>query len=632
MLNKVSAINFLSWKSLEFNINKGVTLIDGWNDDDQTSEGSGKSAILNAISWCIYGKIPKESNIDDVIKHGQQSCSVRIQIDKDVSITRTRKPNDLFMSKNIDGIEKVIKGKDARETQTLVEDYIGLSFDAFCQSVYFAQNNDKKFISSNQEERGKILSEIQDLEVFDKARKEVTELIKLENNSLQDLKTNIQLETKNLELVLNQIDHENQKYKMLESQKNTEISNLKFRISGLYSEKDRLIDRLKSLSNVLNQPLSENQKSEKLDLIDKYNSEIHEKTSLINNSDKIEQERLRVHNQGLRVADEYKRTKVKISDLESFIKNPTKNCPTCGTLLEKLDTSHAETELSLQRDTLLSCEQHMVLISNELDQIKVPDVTELKNSVLELKAHINILKKELNDIDMKERSYISAKATIDQLGTQKLELDNNIKLLENELDDLVSKPIQYDESNLKLAKSKSEEIKQKINSMSSILSEKNSYINKLEVLKSGFREIKSHIFNSVLNEINVRVSQYIDQLFNIPVKMRFINDNMKINTEITINGNAQGLGLMSGGQYRRLCLATDLAMSDVVSNRRGNKLNILVVDEYFKDLSEQSMDKCLTLLESRNQPVLLIEHNSIFKNVVNNSFLVKYSNGTSYVD
>jgi DNA repair exonuclease SbcCD ATPase subunit len=89
------------------------------------------------------------------------------------------------------------------------------------------------------------------------------------------------------------------------------------------------------------------------------------------------------------------------------------------------------------------------------------------------------------------------------------------------------------------------------------------------------------------------------------------------------------IGLLSGGQFRRFSLAIDLALSDMVSSRKTSKLNILILDEYFKDLSETSMEKCLDLLKSRKSPVVIIEHNSIFKNIVDNVFFVELQGGTS---
>ena len=193
MLSKITAQNFLSWKDLSFNVTKGATLVDGWNEDDGRSEGSGKSAILNAVSWAIYGKLPKEANVDDVIKDGESSCSVVLEFDNGDAIVRSRKPNDLFILK----AGATIKGKDARETQSFIEEYVGCNFETFCQSVYFAQNYDKKFLTSNQADKGKILSSIQNLQIFDKARKETMDLLKLENEKITTLKNQVQVEQNN---------------------------------------------------------------------------------------------------------------------------------------------------------------------------------------------------------------------------------------------------------------------------------------------------------------------------------------------------------------------------------------------------------------------------------------------------
>lgn len=111
--------------------------------------------------------------------------------------------------------------------------------------------------------------------------------------------------------------------------------------------------------------------------------------------------------------------------------------------------------------------------------------------------------------------------------------------------------------------------------------------------------------------------------------IKFSNDDQKIESKITINGQSRSLGLLSGGQNRRFNLAVDLALSDIVSYRKSSKLDLLIFDEYFKDLSEISMEKSLDLLKARKCPVILIEHNSIFKNIVDNTFFVRLQNGTS---
>src|SRR5690606_5533280 len=145
-----------------------------------------------------------------------------------------------------------------------------------------------------------------------------------------------------------------------------------------------------------------------------------------------------------------------------------------------------------------------------------------------------------------------------------------------------------------------------------------------------FKEIKSYVFTNALNELNYRTNQYLNSLFDMEASIKFINEDQKIESRITVNGKERSLGLLSGGQNRRFNLAVDLALSDIVSYRKTSKLDLLVFDEYFKDLSEISMETALNLLKERKCPVILIEHNSIFKNIVDNTFFVRLKDGTSF--
>ena len=151
------------------------------------------------------------------------------------------------------------------------------------------------------------------------------------------------------------------------------------------------------------------------------------------------------------------------------------------------------------------------------------------------------------------------------------------------------------------------------------------------MLKIGYKEIKSFVFNTLLNELSHKANTYLAELFEIPISIKFTNNNMKIGTSVTIDGVERGLGLLSGGQFRRVSLAVDLSLSDIINSRKGSKINVLILDEYFKDLSEQSMEKCLKLLERLGKSVVLIEHNSIFKSIVDNTFEVELTEGVSRV-
>ena len=163
-----------------------------------------------------------------------------------------------------------------------------------------------------------------------------------------------------------------------------------------------------------------------------------------------------------------------------------------------------------------------------------------------------------------------------------------------------------------------------------LLEDSKVYRARLESLKDGYKEVKSYTFNSVLNELTFKANNYLCQLYETPVELKFTNNNMKIELDLTINGHTRGYGLFSGGQQRRINLSVDLALSEIIANRSGSKcVNVRFLDEYFKDLDENSMQKCLRLLEKLGGSTVLIEHNSVFKSIVDNTVNVELSNETS---
>jgi DNA repair exonuclease SbcCD ATPase subunit len=164
-----------------------------------------------------------------------------------------------------------------------------------------------------------------------------------------------------------------------------------------------------------------------------------------------------------------------------------------------------------------------------------------------------------------------------------------------------------------------------------LLTTKKKYINQLESLKSGFKEVKSYTFNSILAELTIKSNKYLQELFEVPVTIAFKNDNMKIETVIVHDNIQKGVGLLSGGESVRATLAVDLALSEIVSLRTGSKMNLRIMDEYFRFLSEESMEKCLRLLEKLGGSTILIEHNSVFKSIVDQTFFIEKSKGTSYI-
>lgn len=675
MISKIRASNFMSWSKLDFEVKSGVTLIDGWNEDDQTSEGSGKSSILNALAWALFGKIPKDVNIDDVIREGATSCSVQVLFEDGSEIVRSRKPNDLFLVRD----NKQIRGKDAKDTQSLIEQFVGLSFDTFCQTIYFAQNYSKKFLTSNQEEKGKILSEIQDLTAFDLAGKEVRLLIKAEEDSLAKLNHSEQLLTSKIELNAkgqeaedlkksnaklihtNMVDSTKVDIRNEEAKLELQLESHLTKVKLLKSEKERLEDEIASSETDL--AVTE-ESVESIDLIEldanikiheNLNSDLSEQMASIraelSNVTRLETMKTNADRQAKRHVERYKQLQADRKKHTNFVENPVQDCPTCGTELSGCDTSHAINAIAEIDSELAEITQVLTGIAADLET-PIPDPEELKADLSKLTKQASEVTEQIAKFRALQTSYSVVQANIKSQKQAISKLTQRLDLVNSELNNIGPKPKQdlsqlnylkrkleelsqlppYDETALNKLKHEALELQEQKAEYCKLQFEKRSYLSQLEELKIGFKEVKSYVFNSVLNEINSRIRSYVSQLFEVPVSLVFKNVDMKIETEIKYDGIERSLGLLSGGQFRRMNLATDLALSDSVVARTGAKLGITIWDEYMKDLSEASMEKVLQLFVTRNKPTLLIEHNSIFKNIVNHSVKAVLRNGISELE
>ena len=81
-INKISIQNFYSIKNIELELDtySGLVLIKGKNLDTGGSNGSGKSAIIEAVCWGLTGKTIRKSTEDALINFKSKRNRIGIKI------------------------------------------------------------------------------------------------------------------------------------------------------------------------------------------------------------------------------------------------------------------------------------------------------------------------------------------------------------------------------------------------------------------------------------------------------------------------------------------------------------------------------------------------------------------------
>lgn len=151
--------------------------------------GHGKSALLDAISWAIWGharKIQGVAKADEaLLRLGQKQMMVCLDIQLNEQRYRIRREFMLthgkpFVSLDIGMVhpdESVVSfsEKTIRATQEKINTLLGLDYEAFINSVFLRQGQSNEFSKKSPKERKEMLSSILGLTVYETLRKQALE-------------------------------------------------------------------------------------------------------------------------------------------------------------------------------------------------------------------------------------------------------------------------------------------------------------------------------------------------------------------------------------------------------------------------------------------------------------------------
>lgn len=161
-LKKAKLENFGSFETLEFDFeNQDLTLIHG-------PTGSGKSTILDAPTWILFGRTAKDGSVDDVLSwtgSGVTKGTLSVETPNGIiEVTRIRgaaNQNDCYF---LDTNSKLCRGSNIKDTQSLIIKYLGLTYEQFTLSSYFNEfSGAGSFFIANSKARRSLLEQIADL-------------------------------------------------------------------------------------------------------------------------------------------------------------------------------------------------------------------------------------------------------------------------------------------------------------------------------------------------------------------------------------------------------------------------------------------------------------------------------------
>jgi len=213
--------------------------------------GHGKSALLDAMTWAIWGQARKISNALKADAHllhlGQTQMMVCLDFLCNGQQYRVRREYaktygkplaslDFGLVDQKDGSVFSLSDKTIRATQKVIEQTIHLTFDAFINSAFLRQGQANEFSKKSPKDRKEIFAQILGLQKYEAVRKRAVEIAKeasakkagflaFQEKIAQELekRNNIETEIKELKKQLLAITHKettlSQEQKKIQTQK-----------------------------------------------------------------------------------------------------------------------------------------------------------------------------------------------------------------------------------------------------------------------------------------------------------------------------------------------------------------------------------------------------------------------------
>ena len=583
LIKTLTVKNFMSvgnqTQAIDFQ-QKLLTLVLGENldmggDDAGSRNGTGKTTIVNALSYALYGEALTKIRKDNLVnKTNGKSMLVTIAFEKDgvnYRVERGRKPNVMkyYIDDQEQELSDVSQG-DSRKTQEDLNRMIGMNPKMF-KHIVALNTYTQPFLSLHNNEQQEIIENLLGIQLLS----EKADILK---THIKRSKEDIALETARLE--------------------GLKISNLKVE------------ETIHSLTNKSSAWHNQNKTD-----IEKLENNLKELQSVNIDSELEAHQKLE---DWTKLNDVLRQLQKDRASLESTIEQADKTAKKLHKDLEKLN----------HKATCYACGQDLPDDKIEEMQKKLEmEYGESNSYVMELSEQLEQTTKDIEavgDLDQRPNTYYD---TIKEAYDHRQYVDSIKTALKNKQEETNPYLDQIEE----LKNQAVQEINWDTANTLQKLKEHQEFLYKLLTNKDSF--IRKKIIDQNLTFLNNRLTHYLDQL-GLPHLVTFKND---LSVEITQLGQELDFDNLSRGERNRLILGLSFAFRDVWENLYQN-INLLFLDELIDSgMDSAGVESSLAILKKMSREsgknIFLISHKDELMGRVNNVLKVVKENGfTAYAN
>ncbi|MFZ1040459.1 MAG: SMC family ATPase [Anaerolineales bacterium] len=623
--------------------------------------GAGKSSLLDAMTWALFGQARKRD--DSLVNLQSKAAEVALTFGYENNIYRVQRtlPRGKttvleFQIKSGDEW-KPLTERTLRDTQARIEQTLRLDYDTFINAAFFLQGKADQFTQQNAGKRKDVLSNILGLEVWETYRARTVE----KRRGLEEEMIGIDRSIADIDSELEEEEPRKRRLKELEDELKRQNAMRKTQEDALESirkaaasldqelaaEKAKLEEERRGLTEqeqtMNGQRSAINDLTTQIESAKKSLTEAEEKLAKRN---ELEANRNAAREEFAKLKAENELLKTQMDELKEHIDQleavEGATCPLCG---QELSEEHRQSTLKQLQDEgkekgdrfrtnktsiddlakqIMDCESQIAKVeSAERERLKQ------SNSVTQLTERIETITDSIRNWETVGAKRL--KAVEKTLSSKKYSIESqkpsvNLDEAERALRDLQE---QVNRLNQEVGAAR-----QKVSVLDELRKRKADFSSTREALALqiahhktlerafGKDGVPALLIEQALPEIEAKANELLDRLSDGQMSIRFVTqaeyknkkrDDLKETLDIQIS-DAAGLRdyeMYSGGEAFRVNFAIRLALSEVLAQRKGARLQTLVIDEGFgsQDVQgRQRLIEAINLVRSDFAKILVITH------------------------
>lgn len=582
-INSLTVKNFMSvgnvTQAVDFD-RKDLTLVLGQNmdlggDDAGARNGTGKTTMINALSYALFGLALTNIKRDNLVNK-TNGKNMLTTIDFEVNgnryrIERGRKPNVLkFYANGQETVEDQAEDDaqgDSRETQKEIERLLGMSHDMF-KHVVALNTYTEPFLSMKANDQREIIEQLLGITQLSEKADHLKELIKLTKDSITEEEFRIKAVQDANKKIGEQIENLERRQKLWQAKREEDI--------------DKLANGLEALKDIDIEQELENHR-----LLTYYYNDVKRRDDAkkwirsIEDAEKKEEQRR-------------KKLEQEIAALKSH------KCYACGSELHdsKQEAILADKEKQLQESRFQSI-----------------------TSLGQMEDHVDVIK-EIGELGVAPKVFYD---TVEQAQEHRTSMDK----LTTQLEAKLAEQDPYHDQIEDMRNTALEEINwDHMNELNSV-KEHQEFLLKLLTSKDSF--IRKTIIDQNLAYLNSRLGYYLQQI-GLPHGVKFQSD---LTVQIEELGRELDFDNLSRGERNRLILSLSWAFRDVWEGLY-QPINLLFIDEMIDSgMDTSGVENAMAILKKmsreRSKSIFLVSHKDELAGRVNNVLTVTKENGfTTY--